>query len=992
MMESTPRVRIASLDVEGAVVSVVGREKLGALSTFEVTFACDTEALELESVVGAPVELLLDGQGGPSIHGVLSELEQGDTEHEEGFVYRAVLVPSLWLMSLGRRSRAFTGLSVPEVIDAVLSSSELGCEVEVKLDARYPRHASLVQHRESDLDFVMRLAQREGITLAAEDEGGRCRVRMSDRNASVETATRSLDAAALGALRCRQRALPRFIELSHHDPRQPELPLRARALVSESGFGTRDVEDVAFTSPEDGERVALIVAERVRGEARQYTASTEQFVRPGQRIAISGHRRSDFNRDLLVVEAAHRRVREGASDAMRTEFSAIPFGVTFRPERTVPEPKIFGLMGGRVAMSVPDSEHASGRVDDHLGAHYRVQSFEGGANERAMPLASLYGGQDQGLDFSLAEGAHVVWGCLDGDPDRPIITAALPDDRPTARRPGASRIRGAGGATIELSGSVGREPGDVNGVLLGQGGYVQAPTVAHHTETGNGDGETTAAGAGGETTAAGGEGGTTAAGGEGEPPSPGTLTQLTQSVDVNDTAPAAVAGEPPPPITYNYTDTWMRFGVPHSGEGAREWTYLRIGEAAINTPLSTTNAGTFNENAETCGDLDLNAYTQAGVAGVFDFTHKNRTTLTKGDEEAVVRGKQRIAVHDGKGDPTYLFEVKDGRVESSSNTTQYDFKQGCFMEGIVGTKIENVFGGKVETMIGGKLGAELGFLGAFTAGYKVDVVLADSLEIRKGEELGSSTTLDKRATEKVQYSIHPDKAYTNWETVVAGVIAAGSIPLLTCNPAKWSAPINAAVYGGAVGASVLLARKFSRERDLKDGDPILSLTKLAGLKKGILRADDWWLSLTPEYAVLGKNQKYDELVECDGFSKDKTTTGLILEEGNKVTLQSDKSGAGAAIRLEGKKLIIEADSIEIRKVGGGDSKLTLTGSLEVSGDVTIKTNLTVNGDADVKGTVHQPALNATGSAVPQSPPSPPSATPAPTQAAAGTVTIHSQRP
>ena len=94
------------------------------------------------------------------IEGIVAEIEQGDRT-PDGFSYRALLAPRLFLASLDVRSRMFRGLSVPDMAQAALA--EMKVEVELRLTRPYAAESHAVQYRESTLDFVSRLLAAAGI-------------------------------------------------------------------------------------------------------------------------------------------------------------------------------------------------------------------------------------------------------------------------------------------------------------------------------------------------------------------------------------------------------------------------------------------------------------------------------------------------------------------------------------------------------------------------------------------------------------------------------------------------------------------------------------------------------------------------------------------------------------------------------------------------------------------------------------------------------------
>ncbi|KPF65792.1 hypothetical protein IP84_17430, partial [beta proteobacterium AAP99] len=77
--------------------------------------------------------------------------------------YEVTLRPWLWFLSLTTDCRIFQDLSVPEILAAVLGDHAIA-KHEFKLTHAYPKRPYTVQYRESDLAFINRLCELEGIS------------------------------------------------------------------------------------------------------------------------------------------------------------------------------------------------------------------------------------------------------------------------------------------------------------------------------------------------------------------------------------------------------------------------------------------------------------------------------------------------------------------------------------------------------------------------------------------------------------------------------------------------------------------------------------------------------------------------------------------------------------------------------------------------------------------------------------------------------------
>ncbi len=854
---TTLSVGSAGLDVV-PVIALEGDEEIGRSPRLEITFAAGE--IDAAAVVGAEARLVL-GRGGQVRGGVIAAIEQGEALGDGRWLHRATLVPRAWLLSRGRTTRVFERLSAPEIIEAVVAGSGLDVRVDARLRDAYPARSCTVQHRESDLDFVLRIAERDGIAVRMEDDGERCVLGLTDHNDALPDAGTLADASGI---RRRTALLPRRVDLVSADPARPELPLRASATVSEAGAGELTIYDLPFSTPEEGARAARLHAEWLRSTATRIQGVSRSPVSAGSRVVAGG-------RAILVVSTRHVLSPEGE---WISKYSAIPAETPFRPERRSAAPRAFGLLGGRLSPREPGQD----RLSDDEG-RYRVREIAGDA-ERIMPMAG--GGA---FERDLTEGAQVVWGCLEGDPERPVITAVFPGSASMGR----AVVRGPGGSVFELGGAASPGLGEVEGSLHGRDGAA-VPAVAHH------------------------------------------------AVDDEQQFTFAAGTE--------HNDTWMRFAVPHTS-GA--WSYVRIGEAAVTAPpLTATNSNeksvTFVEDKATCGALELNEYNDEGLAGSFEFTTKNRTVLTKGQWEHIVGGSGRVKIAD-----SYELNATEGLSTLAVQSPMFTFTNGNNMSGVNGFSLEHVLGTKVETAIGARFDAGIGVVGNVTVGYKVDLILADSFEKRIGEELSDASTMDKRASKKIQLSISPGGGSPfGWD--VGGGLAA--VALATglgygVKPREWDPGILSAATSAGLLAGLLGLRLASRERELKDGNPIVSLDDVNS--RAALRSDDWILLMSPEWAILGKNKKHADETQIAELKEDDAETALVIEENQVIRLQADKHGAGAAeIELDGKTILISGDKITI-KAPAGKTTVTIDGALDITGNLTVSGNLEVTGKSTLKG-------------------------------------------
>ncbi len=143
------------------LIGLRGHEAISKLFSFELDLLAELSTkIQFEKVVGqkASVEMRLPSGEKRYFDGLIKRFSQG--QRDENFVrFRAELVPKLWLLTKEVRCRIFQQMSVPDILNKVLT----GLNVSYKLSAHYYPRDYCVQYRESDFDFASRLMEEEGI-------------------------------------------------------------------------------------------------------------------------------------------------------------------------------------------------------------------------------------------------------------------------------------------------------------------------------------------------------------------------------------------------------------------------------------------------------------------------------------------------------------------------------------------------------------------------------------------------------------------------------------------------------------------------------------------------------------------------------------------------------------------------------------------------------------------------------------------------------------
>ena len=349
----------------------------------------------------------------------------------------------------------FTGQSAPEVIRAVLADAGLsGPDVELRLSASHPVESHVCQYKESDLDFVSRWMEREGMYyffeqgdeaeklvivdhLSAHDELSPEPVRYRPTDGRDVSARACFDTLAV-----RHRVLPSKVKLRDYDYDKPTLDVSGEALVARGGALAEVVEHGGrFFTPADGERLARIRAEetardadRARGGGDGLRSAARLHLRPRGSPAGFDEPRLPVHRALPPRQRARDEPRAQGPHRRPRHRDVPRFGHRHRVGRPVPRaagaPRP-GVAGTESALVDGPIESDYAQIDAEGRYHVKLAVDEGalkdGKASTAIRMMQPHAGNPEGFHFPLRKGTEVILGFLGGDPDRPVIAGEAPN-------------------------------------------------------------------------------------------------------------------------------------------------------------------------------------------------------------------------------------------------------------------------------------------------------------------------------------------------------------------------------------------------------------------------------------------------------------------------------------------------------------------------------------------------------------------------------------
>jgi type VI secretion system secreted protein VgrG len=413
-----------------------------------VELACDDE-VKMDDALGKEGFLTLTGDGGDRIvHGVVDRFEHTGNRGRFG-LYRARVVPYLQWLSLERDCRIFQNKSVPDIVKLVFQDSKLPTDrFDFRLKESYAPVEYCVQYRETDLAFVSRLLEEEGIFYFFDHSDKKHLLVFADGTVAYKEiagesgVTYNFSQGIAPKEECVYRfAFSRQVRSGKmtrkdYNFEKPTLDLKKeeQAKVHEK----LEVYDYPgrYAEPDRGKRLSQVRLQ----ESMTYYESAEgesSCVRlvPGFKFSLSDHERGEYNRDYFLTKLATRgeqpqslQEASGAGSAgfsYSSRFTAIPASVPFRPARVTPRPVVEGIQTATVTGPSGEEIYTDkyGRVK--VKFHWDRGDDKDEKSSCWVRVSSTFAGGQYGAIFTPRIGHEVVVDFLEGDPDRPLITGGV---------------------------------------------------------------------------------------------------------------------------------------------------------------------------------------------------------------------------------------------------------------------------------------------------------------------------------------------------------------------------------------------------------------------------------------------------------------------------------------------------------------------------------------------------------------------------------------
>lgn len=427
-------------------------EVLGEPYHGEVEAICDDTDFEGGALVGLPLGLSLRrGELERRITGIVHEVEARDGRGDHT---RLVLRfgPALALLGRGRASKVFQGATAAEIIKELVGPAFAAHDRVLDLSAvarGLTTRDYCVQYQESDLAFLHRLLDEEGLAyrfehdradnevlVVVDGKDGAREVKTWVGGAGVSLIPHGHDLAEAegvrGIARRRQTAGPAIVQRNWNWAANP-------ACVSEHPAPARNDSDVVIFE-HAGRRLWNLDTTGIATRDQEANAASEDMLvgtgnvvtfSPGSSFELM---ESDHDGRYFITQVKHRGdapkadIHDGGKAANATyenDFTSVPAGVPYRRRPRLTKPLI---QGPQTAVVVgPEGEEI--HTDRHGRIKVRFHWDRGSSPDEDascwVRVVQMWAGPGWGSTFIPRVGMEVVISFLDGDPDRPLCVGCV---------------------------------------------------------------------------------------------------------------------------------------------------------------------------------------------------------------------------------------------------------------------------------------------------------------------------------------------------------------------------------------------------------------------------------------------------------------------------------------------------------------------------------------------------------------------------------------
>lgn len=450
---------LVDTSINFSVLRLRGHEGISELFEFQVELVSEDPQIAFEDVVGQSCVMTVlspnhtEGDEGFEeadehkrfIHGIVSHFEIGD-EGSRFTTYHAVIVPKVWAFEHRHNCRIFQQQSIIDIVTTLLDELGMaGDEYRFDCSGSYEPLVYCVQYRESELNFISRLLEAEGIfyyfehseekhVLVFADESSALSDIEGEPEVTINHAQGMVKNQHIYEFRYSESLTPGKVTLRDYDFENPKVTLESE--IEEAQYQDREVYDYPgwFADKGRGDNLSRLRMEAKTAFRKKGTGKSDvNRLVPGYSFKLADKVREHLNDEYLITRVEHVSaqsgpLKENAKDEgshYNNRFVCTVSANPFRPAQKTPIPVVEGaqtaVVVGPSGEEIYTDEHGRVKVQFHWDRY-------GQSNEESscwIRVSQLWAGGGYGGFFIPRIGQEVIVDFLEGNPDRPIVVGRV---------------------------------------------------------------------------------------------------------------------------------------------------------------------------------------------------------------------------------------------------------------------------------------------------------------------------------------------------------------------------------------------------------------------------------------------------------------------------------------------------------------------------------------------------------------------------------------
>lgn len=421
-------------------------EGISRLFHFDLDLLSPSGEIKPEDIVGDNVSITIHPENEPQrfFNGFVKSFQYMGLEKRGLYAYKAEVVPWFWFLSKRTDCRVFQNQTVQEIVEFIFK--ELGFPDYVfALVEEHPKLEYCVQYNESDLDFISRLLEHEGIYYFFEHQPDKSILHLSD-NASHYSDTSPAEIEHSSGLRGAYyiRLWQHLYQYCSGAYAQTDFNFEKfnQSLLTETSTTLKLKNNASFPrfefpgSYRENELGRTLTKLRMQQEEMNYeritAASNVHTLEVGKKFMLkSDETEIDHNQLFVITEIRHSAYNpsyiesESEEPPYSNQFVCIPAATTFRPPSITPRPRIDGVQTAVVVGKSGDEIYTDkyGRIK--IQFHWDRYGAKDETSSCWVRVSTPWAGNKWGSVTIPRVGQEVVVTFVNGDPDEPLVIGSV---------------------------------------------------------------------------------------------------------------------------------------------------------------------------------------------------------------------------------------------------------------------------------------------------------------------------------------------------------------------------------------------------------------------------------------------------------------------------------------------------------------------------------------------------------------------------------------